>query len=121
MTGDMAKMNKTIEIAKSIIGETINAKNGKGNTKLHFASMVGRFEDAEILLKLGADVDARGNWQRTPLHLAALLGHLDMAKLLIQHGALANVQDEKQKTPLHQLKSQMSTFLKDSLTQLPMH
>ena len=101
MTQDMGGMEKTISMAKTLLDESINAKDDYRNAKLHHASINGQFEDAEILIKLGADVNSRDHLQRTPLHLAALEGQVGITRLLLQNGANVNETHFLQNTPLH--------------------
>ena len=63
---DMGKMEKAIAMAKTLIGESINAKDANGTTKLHLASQEGRFEEAETLIRLGADINSGNNKKKYP-------------------------------------------------------
>ena len=47
-----------------------DARNRKGYTPLHFASMSGQAEVVIALLKSSADINAKGLSNVTPLHLA---------------------------------------------------
>ena len=73
-----------------------------GSTSLHVASLAGRAEVVEMLLKKGAKVDERRTDGSTPLHLACARGHTKVVQCLIAYGADAQLRTEyRQQTPLH--------------------
>ncbi|CAG9328088.1 unnamed protein product [Blepharisma stoltei] len=68
-------------------------------TPLHYASMLGKLEDALQLIKQGADVNALSQYELTPLHLAAKNNKANMIKPLIENGAIKDARDHKDTTP----------------------
>jgi ankyrin repeat protein len=54
---------------------------------LHSAVAAGRLDNAEALLRAGADPNARQHGGFTPLMGAERSGNFDLAELLIRHGA----------------------------------
>ncbi|AVH68105.1 ankyrin repeat-containing protein (plasmid) [Nostoc sp. 'Peltigera membranacea cyanobiont' N6] len=80
-------------------GVNVNAKDGKGDTPLHY---LGKSEkNARLLLSRGAKVNVRNQNGNTPLH--NLFGQKTAAviKLLIDRGAKVNAKNQEQMTPLH--------------------
>lgn len=80
-------------------GVNVNAKDGKGDTPLHY---VGKSEkNARLLLSRGAKVNVRNQNGDTPLH--NIFGEKTAAviKLLIDRGAKVNARNQEQMTPLH--------------------
>jgi len=57
-----------------------------GMTPLHWASISGRRDIAELLIKKGADINAKDKWGLTPLSRANQLGHREVVNLLLEHG-----------------------------------
>ncbi|KAI5839443.1 ankyrin repeat-containing domain protein [Morchella snyderi] len=58
-------------------------------------------EDAELLIKGGADVNARNKRGETPLRLAARLGYAGLVSLLLESGADMGALDVNQMSALH--------------------
>jgi uncharacterized protein len=71
----------------------LEAKDGAGETALHYLVIENRLEDARWLIERGADVNTRDDDDRgdTPLTHAASLGHLEMVELLLLNGARFDV------------------------------
>jgi ankyrin repeat protein len=67
---------------------------------LSFAVSAGRRDNAEILLRHGAEVDRRDSWGFTPLMHAVVIRDLVMAEILLSHGADANAKDARGATVL---------------------
>ena len=65
-------------------GAQLEARNGNGNTPLHYAADHGHVEIVRLLCDRGADVEARSNGGWRPLHDAAWNGHISVAKELIE-------------------------------------
>ncbi len=75
-------------------------------TPLHWATVNGHKEVAELLIAKGADVNAKDAVGNTPLYNTILFNaivevHKEIAELLIQNGADVNAQDKNGNTPLH--------------------
>jgi len=52
-------------------GASVNRKDAKGYTSLHYAIEMGHKTIVDMLMKHRADVNAADNFGRTPLHLAS--------------------------------------------------
>ena len=80
----------------------VNAKDGGGETPLHYAAY--RNQNPEILklfIKAGADVNAKDNNSWTPLHFAACFNeNPEVITLLIKVRVDVNTKDNDGKTPL---------------------
>ena len=94
----------------------VNARDGIGQTPLHYAA---EFEDGpfvEALIAAGCDVDAVDRGGETPLANATQGLHFDTAKVLLAHGADVNHKDKHGGTMLNYAKHyngpQMVAFLK---------
>ncbi len=84
-----------------LLGTDVNEKNKQGWTPLHFATVRGKTECAQVLIENGAVLDPRTGTQKTPLHLAADRGFLEIATLLVEGGADLGAQDDEGWGPLH--------------------
>ncbi|YAF99073.1 MAG: ankyrin repeat domain-containing protein (plasmid) [Nodularia sp. CChRGM 3473] len=80
-------------------GVNVNAKDGKGDTPLHY---LGKSEkNARLLLSRGAKVNVRNQNGNTPLHNVFGEKTAAVIKLLIDGGAKVNARNQEQITPLH--------------------
>jgi len=59
------------------------------------ACIQGNLEDAEMLIKNGADVNERDDTSWTPLMIAAEYGYDEVAQMLIDNGANIDEKDNK--------------------------
>jgi len=84
-----------------LLGADVNEKNKQGWTPLHFATVRGKTECAQVLVSGGAELNPRTGTKKTPLHLAADRGFLEIAMLLVEGGADIGVQDDEGWSPLH--------------------
>jgi ankyrin repeat protein len=78
------------DVAARLITEDrsiLEARNGIGETALHFLVVENAHEAVDFLRANGATIDARNEFSSTPLMEAAALGYRDMCKYLIAHGA----------------------------------
>ncbi|MEA5593186.1 ankyrin repeat domain-containing protein [Rivularia sp. UHCC 0363] len=80
-------------------GVDVNAKDGKGDTPLHYLG--ASTKNARSLLARGAKVNVRNQNGDTPLH--NIFGQKTAAtiKLLLDRGAKVNARNQAQMTPLH--------------------
>jgi ankyrin repeat protein len=65
---------------------SVDARDDKGRTALHFASRMKSAECVRLLVEAGADPNARDKEGFTPLHMAAGYGRAECATLLLEHG-----------------------------------
>jgi ankyrin repeat protein len=80
---------------------TVNAKDDRSCTSLHFAAETGHKEIAEFLLANGAVIDVSEINSNTPLHYASMNGKAELAELLLTNGADINAQNKDQFASLH--------------------
>lgn len=78
----------------------VNTKSMFGDYPIHVAIVRGALEDAELLLKNGADVSVHGEFGKTPLHMAVDFGNAEMVLLLVNWGADLQAKDLTGLTPL---------------------
>ncbi len=79
----------------------LDAKNGNGETPLHWASRYNLIETAKLLLEAGADVKAKNYDGETPLYWACWYDNFEVAKLLLDRGADVEAKDNYGLAPLH--------------------
>lgn len=79
---------KDLSIARALLkaGADPNGRHDD-ETPLHLASLMGRLDSVELLLKAGAQVDLANSVGETPALTAALSGQLPMVVYLLDHGA----------------------------------
>ncbi len=108
---DTKKLSKLLDKKPDIVN---GARNGDGYTPLHWASLLGQYEIAEILIEHGADPNIESEGNGTPLNIAAadtrgLIGgdhkkiereRLKILKLLLSKGARTDMADREGSTPL---------------------
>lgn len=68
-------------------GADVNARNGRGQSALHQATMTGQVAVVEVLLDKGAEVNVTDDDSNTPLHFAASQGSKTIVELLIARKA----------------------------------
>jgi uncharacterized protein len=95
-TGDLAKVKALL----SANPDLVSSKDTNGSMPLHYATIYGRKEVAELLLKSKADVNAKDKNGETALHFAAMLGRQGLAELLLANKAEVDAQDNDGETPL---------------------
>lgn len=95
----LAVSHNNLPAVKLLIEYGVDVK-GYGDALIK-ASMYGRLDIVEYLLKKGTDINARDRSSgSTALHSASLSGHLDVVKYLLEKGADINAIDDEGKTPL---------------------
>src|SRR5205814_8312582 len=81
--GDLSKVDELLTQ-----GVPVTGRESMGGTALHGASVSGRFEVADRLLRAGAEVDVTHTLDRaTPLHYAVSGNQPELVELLLEHGA----------------------------------
>jgi ankyrin repeat protein len=83
---------------KSRTGANIEAKDSKGNTPLHFASLNGHLTVVKALVCGGANILAANNAGRLPIHFAVVERKSAVIKYLLQHFYATT-----RRLPLHEL------------------
>lgn len=92
---DLAIIDRIDHVIDFVIGhygnnrlnETLNAKTGQYLTPLHIATIMGREDVVQKLIKAGADVNVQDKRSWSSLHHAALAGNRVIINLLIAAGA----------------------------------
>jgi uncharacterized protein len=99
---DAARQGDPGAVAKLLDqGNTLEARDGTGETPLIAASLAGRPEVVAVLIKRGADIRARSDRGLTPLHAAAYAGNIEVVRELVQAGAKVNdAENDFKVTPL---------------------
>ena len=82
-----------------LAGANANAKNGQGQTPLHFAAQRGEVRIVGNMLNRGGKPNIADNDGLTPLHYAALAGHARVMEQLIKRGADPSLKDKNGNTP----------------------
>jgi len=65
----------------------LHAKNGIGETVLHYAAVENGINEVSWLIARGSDINTRSDFGETPLMEAATLDHYKMCKMLLENGA----------------------------------
>jgi len=90
-----------IDAVKQHIAAGADVNENVLGTPLHWATVNGHKEVAELLIAAGADVNAKDfTLGRTLLHIAAREGHKEVVELLLAKGVDVNAKDKEGKTPL---------------------
>ena len=74
--------------------DSIDARNGIGETVLHYLAVENQRKEVAWLLEHGSDINTANHFGDTPLSEAASLGHYDLCEFLLDKGA-----DLRIKTP----------------------
>jgi hypothetical protein len=82
-------------------GADVNAKDGAGETALHYAAARGHLEACRLLIAAGANVDAVDTTGNTPMFSAIRHGEVGVFTLLVDSGASSNISNLLDVTPLH--------------------
>lgn len=97
--------NYNVETLKSILyknKDILNERDEKSGWTLLFNAVVNNeFENAEYLLKSGADPNIPNIYGETPLYQAVDIGSHKLINLLLEQGANPNLQQQDGDTPLH--------------------
>jgi ankyrin repeat protein len=80
---------------------TLEAKDGLGNTALHYVAQWKRASHVSLLVQKGAKVDAQNAMNETPLFMAARSNTPDVIQAMITAGASIQARDAQGNSPLH--------------------
>ncbi|CAM9551124.1 unnamed protein product [Ectocarpus sp. 13 AM-2016] len=94
--GDRQELNKWL-----ISGGDPNSRDEEGWALLHHASMHGREDCVELLLRYGARHDRVAIGGHTVLHLASANRHCEVVKRLVEAGGRVNARNSHGNTPVH--------------------
>ncbi|CAM9681509.1 unnamed protein product [Ectocarpus fasciculatus] len=94
--GDRQELNKWL-----ISGGDPNSRDEEGWAMLHHASMHGREDCVELLLRYGARHDRVAVGGHTVLHLASANRHCEVVKRLVEAGGRVNARNSHGNTPVH--------------------
>ncbi|KAI9770214.1 MAG: hypothetical protein M1839_003242 [Geoglossum umbratile] len=83
-------------------GADVAAKDGRGQTALHWAAAKGHEVVARLLLQKDADIEEKDMSGQTALHEAAEKGHKAVVQLLLDHKADVNGKTREGRTALHE-------------------
>ncbi|KAL1915010.1 uncharacterized protein VTP21DRAFT_7715 [Calcarisporiella thermophila] len=81
--------------------EFANAPDKDGLTPIHYASIGGKIEIVNLVLKLGGSAEAVDKFMGTPMHSAAMKGHDEMVEFWARNKANVNARNKDGYTPLH--------------------
>ncbi|XP_002741541.2 transient receptor potential cation channel subfamily A member 1-like [Saccoglossus kowalevskii] len=96
--GKISIVNKCLEDENT----SVNSKDERGMSALHYAAYYDRHDTAKLLLQRGAVVDPLTPENKmTPLHIAAKQNCVSAAKVLLNFNADAHARDIKGSVPLH--------------------
>ncbi|CAM9494784.1 unnamed protein product [Laminaria digitata] len=84
-----------------LAGGDPNARDGEGWALLHHASMNGRVECVQLLLRHGARHDLASAAGHSVLHVASANRHCAVVESLVEAGAFTDAQNAHGNTPLH--------------------
>lgn len=81
--------------------KTVTARDGSGNTALHYASEWGLEDAITAIIQKGGDAEARNANGETPIFSASKSDNPAIAGKLVSNGAKVNARDNLGSTPLH--------------------
>lgn len=79
----------------------IAARDGLGETALHYLSVENQIEGVQVLVANGAEINTLNDVGGTPLSEAASLGYVDLVKYLLSTGAQLHIEGQHAPT-LHE-------------------
>ena len=100
----MSGLGETVNLSRMSESqpESVHARDGEGNTALHWAAWCGKLGAVSLLIDRGSEVECRNNLGMTPLHVGVhRYSDLDALRVLITHGASVDSRDNRGRTPLH--------------------
>ena len=107
-----AKDGNTEALGKAIeAGASVNKKNGNGLTPLMLASLYGKADAAQLLLKHDANVKITNGDGNTALHMATFLADTKIVGLLLARGAAIDAKNKRGGTPLSNVSGEWNANL----------
>jgi ankyrin repeat protein len=94
--GDIPAVKTLIEKSPQLI----EARDGDGNTPLHYAAMGGNVELVNYLIDKGAKLELQNAEMKTSLHLAAINDRKEAVSMLLKMGAALETRDDYGRTAL---------------------
>jgi ankyrin repeat protein len=94
--GDVAAVKTLVEK----IPQLIEARDGDGDTPLHYAAYGGNVDLINYFLDKGAKLDLQDARRKTPLHLAATNNRQEAVGALLKRGAVLETRDDYERTAL---------------------
>ena len=94
--GDIPAVKALIEKSPQLI----EARDGDGNTPLHYAAYGQDAGLVNYLIDKGAKIDLAGAQAKTPLHIAASNDRREIVGVLLKRGAALETRDDYQRTAL---------------------
>ena len=92
-----------IQAVKALVAKSpqiLDARDGNGQTPLHYAAMGGSAELIGFFCERGAKLELKNAQSKTPLHLAATNNHPNAIAALLKSGAALETRDDYGRTPL---------------------
>jgi ankyrin repeat protein len=94
--GDIPAVKALIEKSPQLV----DARDGDGNTLLHYAAYGQDAGLAKFLIDKGAKIDLAGAQAKTPLHIAATNDRREIVAVLLKRGAALETKDDYGRTAL---------------------
>ncbi|XP_052062655.1 ankyrin-1-like [Mytilus californianus] len=95
------KLDLILQLYEDESSLSLVASSITNRTPIFIASLKGRKQCVELLLKYGADPNMCAYYNVSPLYAAAEEGHLEVVNLLLENDANVNEEADNKKTPLH--------------------
>jgi len=94
--GDVPAVKALIEKSPLLL----EARDGDGDTPLHYAAHGGKVELIDYFIDKGAKLEPQDARQKTPLHLAAMYDRNEAVAALLKRGAALETRDDYARTAL---------------------
>lgn len=94
--GDVPAVKALVEKSPQLV----DARDGDGDTPLHYAAHGGNVELINYFIDKGAKLEIQDARHKTPLHLAAMYDRKDAVAVLLKLGAVLETRDDYERTAL---------------------